>query len=235
MTEMHTDLPKTINEAIKILAYNEYFWYHTANPVKGKINPHHKDLQTIRSLAEAQYAWTEKQGRLAVTICKRYLTKFQKHGMDITKLLEQPQYENPFRVINFQKSIEKFIEDDVEKIELKFPYDKKLVRLVKLVKDNRGLPFGFVKYDGESKKWTFDQTDVTTYFLTLIAIRYDFKFVDETLLDDFDTVKQEIKGYKQPTAKLVGNEIVVDNASDSLHEYWQTHLKGKKPLQQVDK
>ena len=23
---MHTDLPKTINEALKILAYNDYFW-----------------------------------------------------------------------------------------------------------------------------------------------------------------------------------------------------------------
>ena len=76
----------------------------------------------------------------------------------------------------------------IEKIELKFPYDKKLVRLVKLVKDNRGLPYGCVKYDGESKKWIFDQTDVTTYFLTLIAIRYDFKFVDETLLDDYDHI-----------------------------------------------
>tara|TARA_Y100001937_G_scaffold35648_1_gene51173 strand:- start:3989 stop:5329 length:1341 start_codon:yes stop_codon:yes gene_type:complete len=234
MTEMHTDLPKTINEAIKILAYNEYFWYHTANPVKGKINPHHKDLETVRSLAEAQYAWTEKQAKLAVVICKRYLTKFQKHGMDIKSLLDRPQYEQPFRVINFQKSIEKYIEEDIEKIELKFPYDKKLVRLVKLVKDCRGLPYGLVKYDGESKKWTFDQTDVTTYFLTLIAIRYDFKFIDETLLDDFDQVKKEIKGYKQPTARLVGNEIVIDNAAESLQEYWHTNVKHKKPLQQVD-
>ncbi len=235
MTEMHTDLPKTINEAIKILAYNEYFWYHTANPVKGKINPHHKDLQTVRSLAECQYAWTEKQAKLAVVICKRYLTKFQKYNMDIQHLLDHPQYEQPFRVINFEKSIEKFVEDDIEKIELKFPYDKKLVRLVKIVKDERGLPYGFAKYDGESKKWTFEQTDVSTYFLTLIAIRYDFKFVEETLLDDFDKVKQEIKGYRQPTARLIGNEVVVDNASDSLQEYWQKHLKGKKSLHQVDR
>ena len=29
MTDMHTDLPKTVNEALKILAYNDYFW---ANP-----------------------------------------------------------------------------------------------------------------------------------------------------------------------------------------------------------
>ena len=30
MSDMHTDLPKTINEALKILAYNDYFWANSA-------------------------------------------------------------------------------------------------------------------------------------------------------------------------------------------------------------
>ena len=78
----------------------------------------------------------------------------------------------------------------------------------------------YSQYDGEHKKWTFNQTDVTTYFLTLVAIRYDFKFVDKTLLDDYYTVREEIKNYKQPTARLVGTDVVIDNASNSLTEYW---------------
>ncbi len=229
---MHTDLPKTINEALKILAYNEYFW---ANPKNPKINPHPKDFETVKSLAEAQYAWTEKQGKLAVVILKRYLTKFQSHNLDIKSLLDKPVYDEPFRVINFEKSIEKFIDDDEEKIEINFPYNKKLVTLIRLLKDNRGLPGGYAKYDGESKKWTFKQTDVTTYFLTLIAIRYDFKFVDETLLDDFDEVKEGLKDYKQPTARLIGGEIVLDNAAESLQEYWNNNLKEQKTLIQLDR
>ena len=76
MTEMHTDLPKTINEALKILAYNDYFY---VDSLKTRINAHHKDRETVTSLAEAQYPWTEKQAKLAVVILKRYLTKFQKH------------------------------------------------------------------------------------------------------------------------------------------------------------
>ena len=87
MTDMHTDLPKTINEALKILAYNDIFW---VNPSMigstAVIKPHPKDLETVKSLAESQYAWTEKQARLALVILKRYLTKFQAHGMDIKKL-----------------------------------------------------------------------------------------------------------------------------------------------------
>ncbi len=84
MTDMHTDLPKTINEALKILAYNDYFWINSSMIGNiATIKPHQKDQQTVRSLAESQYPWTEKQAKLALVILKRYLTKFQSHGMDI--------------------------------------------------------------------------------------------------------------------------------------------------------
>jgi len=232
MNNMHTDLPKTINEALKILAYNDYFW---SDLQKAHIKPHPKDQETVRSLAESQYVWTEKQGRLALVILKRYLTKFQAHGMNIKSLLDKPVYEDEFRVISFDKSIEKFIDDDEqEKIEVKFPYNKKIITLIRLLKDKRGLPGGYALYDGEAKKWTVIHSDVTAYYLTLIAVRYDFKFIDETLLDDYELVKKEIAGYKKPTAKLVAGEIVVDNASDSLQEYWDNELKSKPPLLQVD-
>ena len=232
MNNMHTDLPKTINEALKILAYNDYFW---SDPQKAHIKPHPKDQETVRSLAESQYVWTEKQARLALVILKRYLTKFQAHSMDIKKLLDNPIYEDEFRVISFDKSIEKFIDDDEqEKIELRFPYNKKIITLIRLLKDKRGLPGGYALYDGEAKKWTFLQSDVTTYYLTLIAVRYDFKFIDETLLDDYETVKQQITGYKKPTARLVDGRITLDNAPESLQEYWDQNLKEKPPLEQID-
>ena len=232
MNNMHTDLPKTINEALKILAYNDYFW---SDPQKNHIKPHPKDKTTVTSLAESQYAWTEKQARLALVILKRYLTKFQAHGMDIKKLLDDPVYDNPFRVINFEKVIEKYTDENgVSKIELRFPYHKKIISLIRILKDQKNLPAGYYQYDGESKKWTFLQTDVTTYYLTLIAVRYDFQFVDETLLDDYDQIKKEIIGHRQPTARLIAGEIVLDNATDSLQEYWNKNLRDKKPLVQVD-
>ena len=71
MTDMHTDLPKTINEALKILAYNDYFWVNSAHlGSTAQIHPHHKDKETVRSLAEAQYVWTEKQGKLEEEIAE---------------------------------------------------------------------------------------------------------------------------------------------------------------------
>jgi hypothetical protein len=231
MNDMHTDLPKTINEALKILAYNDYFW---SDPQKAHIKPHPKDQETVRSLAESQDAWTEKQARLALVILKRYLTKFQAHGMDIKSLLDNPVYEDDFRVISFDKSIEKFQDDGVDMIELRFPYNKKIIQLIRTLKDKRDLPTGYAQYDGEAKKWIFVQSDVTTYYLTLIAVRYDFKFVDESLLDQYEEIKKGIIGHQKPSARLIGGEVILSNAPDSLQEYWDQNLKSKTALEQRD-
>ena len=232
MTNMHTDLPKTINEALKILAYNDFLWAEAPNTL---IKPHPKDHETVRSLAESQYAWTEKQARLALVILKRYLTKFQAHGMDIKPLLDNPKYEDEFRVISFDKVIEKYTDEDgVEKIELRFPYNKKVIQLIRCLKDNRDFPAGYSQYDGEAKKWTFLHTDVTAYYLTLIAARYDFKFMDYSLLRDYEEIKKEVVGHRQPTAKLIAGEVVLQDAPESLQDYWKEHLKDKTALSQVD-
>jgi hypothetical protein len=229
---MQSDLPKTINEALKILAYNDYFWPdHRTN----QINPHPKDRETVRSLAESQYAWTEKQARLAVVILKRYLSKFQAHQMDIKSLLDNPVYEDDFRVISFDKSIEKYTDEDgVDKIELRFPYDKKIIQLIRCLKDKRDLPGMYALYAGEDKKWTFLHTDVTAYYLTMIAVRYDFKFVTPELLDDFDAVRKQIVGHRQPTARQTEDGIIIDNAPESLTEHWAENISKLPLLQQVD-
>ena len=227
-----TKMPKSINEALKILAYNDYFY---GDPLKSRISAHHKDRETVTSLAEAQYPWTEKQAKLAVVILKRYLTKFQKHKMDIKPLLDKPVYDEPFRIIDFDKSIEKYKDEEEESlIDIKFPYSKKIVTLIRFLKNKRCLPVSYTRYNGESKVWTFKQTDVTTYYLTLIAIRYDFKFVDPTLLDEYYEVKNEKNNYKNPTAKLISGEIIIENAPESMLDYWNKNLKDKKSLLQLD-
>jgi len=168
-------------------------------------------------------------------ILKRYLTKFQAHGMDIKKLLDDPVYEDDFRVISFDKVIEKYTDDDnVDRIEMRFPYHKKVIQLIRCMKDKRGLPGMYALYDGEKKKWTFQHSDVTAYYLTLIAVRYDFKFTDDSLLNDYEEIKKQVIGHRKPTARLVAGEVALDNAPESLQEYWNENLKDRSALTQVD-
>lgn len=233
--QKHTDLPITINEAINILAYNDFF-YHPGPKLKNElVNPHPKDKETVMSLANSQYPWTEKQGKLALILLKRYLTRFQKHGLDIKDLLENPKYEHPFRVIDWEKSIEKFIDEDNEpKIEIKFPYNKKIINLIRCLKNNKGMPERYMVYNPEDKHWTCNQTDVTTYYLTLIAIRYNFKFVDKSLFDDYLEVKKEKLSYKDPSVSLENNQLKFKNVSEPFLEYWKENILHKPLLQQVD-
>ena len=68
----------------------------------------------------------------------------------------------------------------------------------------------------------------------MIAVRYDFKFVDDSLLNDYDLIKKEILGHRKPTARLVGGEVVINDATESLKEFWNANLKNKSPLLQID-
>jgi len=226
-----SDMPKTINEALKILAYNDYLW---GDPTKKAINAHPKDRATVSSLAESQYAWTEKQARLALVILKRYLTKFQAHGMDIKSLLDDPKYDEQFREINFKKTIQYISIEDEELIEVRFPYHKKVIQLIRCLKDKRDLPAGYSSYDGESKKWLFKKTDVTTYYLTLIAARYDFEFLDKKIIKDYDNINKSIKNHKIPTATIVGEQVCLSHAPESMLSYWQDTQQDKPLLHQID-
>ena len=224
MTERNKTV-KTVEEAIQILAYNEHFW--------DGFGPHAKDVKTIKSLAEAPYAYTEKQGKLAVALLKRYHTLFQKYNIDLTHLFDRPVFREPFRVIDYAKSIERYTEDDRDWIEMKFPYDSKIIELIRSLKEktDRMVP---AIYHGEQKKWQIACTEITLYYCVLIAVRYDFKFVTPEILDDFEEIKKEKLSYKPTVAKLRDGSIVLDNAAQSLTDWWQENYINKNFIHQCD-
>jgi len=227
---MSINVPNNINEAIKILAYNEWVWDHGINFV-----PHPKDKATVISLAEAQYPWTEKQGRLAVSIVKRYLTKFETVKMDLKALCDNPVFDAPFRIISSAKTIESVQDSDGnETLEMQFPYDQKIVKLIRCCKEYKSLPARYFTFEREDKIWSIVKTDVTTYYMTLIAARYNFTFVSEQLLDEHEEIKKEKLAYKRPQAVLQDEKIVLKNVPESLTMYWQENIANKKTLVQLD-
>ena len=177
-------------------------------------------------------AWPIHGPQNSKSIFQKFIQSMIKSGDDV-KVNQETN--GDVAVISFDKVIEKYTdEDNVDKIEMRFPYHKKVIQLIRCMKDKRGLPGMYALYDGERKKWTFLHSDVTAYYLTLIAVRYDFKFMDESLLDDYEEIKKEIKGHRRPTARLIAGEVVLDNAPESLQEYWDENLKKKTVLKQVD-
>lgn len=217
----------TIEAAIRVLAYNDHFWegFHS----------HHKDRSTVSSLADSPYTWTEKQAKLAVVILKRYHTLFQKYKIDLSDLLKNPIYESPFRVIDYVKSINVYPSEELQKdvIEIKFPYDEKIIKLVRCLKNNKTQNLLPMNYDGESKRWIIPYTEITCYYATLIAIRYDFKILNTVLLDDYEEIKNEKLSYKVPSIKFENNELSIVNSNENLTGWWKEYQK-KNILHQFD-
>jgi len=217
----------TVEQAIQILAYNEHLWEDF------KVHP--MDRKTVNSLAEAPYAWTEKQGRLALTLLKRYHTLFKKFGIDLSALILNPVYRDPFRVIDYVKSVEQYQhEDGREMIEVKFPYNEKLISLLRCLKNKKADKMVPAVYDGESKKWTLSYTELTCYYVTLIAVRYDFNIVTPHILEDFENIKKEKLAYRPPVIKLKDDMVVIDHANESLPEWWNNNYKDRKMIHQLD-
>ena len=229
MTNSNTTLRKleSMEAALKILAYN-------TGGVFQNSGVHDKDFKTIQSLADAPYAWTEKQGSLATMFLKRYKTLVDKFGFDTNELINNPRYDQPFRVINFEKSIDTFTaEDGREVLEMRFPYNEKIIALIRCLK-KKTQELVPMLYDGETKKWTMNYTDTVAYYATLIAVRYDFKILNTKILDDYKEIAQEKKKYLPVVAEIDCNSIRLINASDSLIEYWQEHCQSLSYIQQRD-
>ena len=229
MTDPNTSLRKleSIEAALKILAYN-------TGGVFQNSGVHDKDFKTIQSLADAPYAWTEKQGSLATMFLKRYKTLIDKFGFDTDELINNPRYDQPFRVISFEKSIDTFTaEDGREILEMRFPYNEKIIALIRCLK-KKTQELVPMLYDGETKKWTMNYTDTVAYYATLIAVRYDFKILNTKILDDYKEIAQEKKKYLPVVAEIDCNSIRLINASTSLVEYWQEHCQSLSYIQQRD-
>ena len=229
MTNSNTPLRKleSMEAALKILAYN-------TGGVFQNSGVHDKDFKTILSLADAPYAWTEKQGSLATIFLKRYKTLLDKFGFDTDELINNPRYDQPFRVISFEKSIDTFTaEDGREILEMRFPYNEKIIALIRCLK-KKTQELVPMLYDGETKKWTMNYTDTVAYYAVLIAVRYDFKILKTKILEDYEEIKQEKKKYRPPIADIDVSSIRLINASESLREYWQEHCQSMSYLQQRD-
>jgi len=229
MTNSNTTLRKleSMEAALKILAYN-------TGGVFQNSGVHDKDFKTIQSLADAPYAWTEKQGSLATMFLKRYKTLIDKFGFDTDELINNPRYDQPFRVISFEKSIDTFTaEDGREILEMRFPYNEKIIALIRCLK-KKTQELVPMLYDGETKKWTMNYTDTVAYYAVLIAVRYDFKILKTKILEDYEEIKQEKKKYLPIVAEIDNDCIRLINASDSLVEYWQEHCQSLSYIQQRD-
>jgi hypothetical protein len=53
-------------------------------------------------------------------------------------------------------------------------------------------------------------------------------------LKDYEDIKKEIIGHRKPSARVIGGEVILSDAPESLQAYWDQHIKDTPALHQVD-
>ena len=162
--------------------------------------------------------YTDKQSELAVKI----VSKYRKQLLQLSTPVVLPESLNQFRLgirtIDRTKSVT--IEDG--QFVVKFPYDTKLIDLVKKqLKEGQGS----VLFDKDKKVWRLSQTESMLNWIMAVAPMNEFAISNEVteLYDAMVAVEQ------QPYAielQVRDGRLIISNAEDSLIDYINEHLGG---------
>ena len=185
------------------------------------INLARYDMKVVPSLAEQSYGgkgYTDKQAKLALELVIKYERQLHKHGVDIDPVKVNPQYRLPIREID--RSTRLWIEDDV--IHLRFPYD---VKLIELVRDAGKESKGSVKFNRDKRCHDIALTEWNLNWF------YGFAQANKFEIDPGveNLMKLIVSAEAQPyTIELCysDNRVWITNANDSLCEYIVEHLGG---------
>jgi hypothetical protein len=186
------------------------------------INLARYDVQIVESFCNQVLfdckPYTDKQSELAVKI----VSKYRKQLLQLSTPVVLPESLNQFRLgirtIDRTKSVT--IEND--QFVVKFPYDTKLIDLVKKqIREG----YGSAAFDGDIKAWRLAQTESMLNWIMAIAPANEFIVSAEVseLYESMLTVEQQT--YKIELQVQAG-KFVITNAEDSLVDYINEHLGG---------
>jgi len=186
------------------------------------------DMKVVPSLAEQTIAgkgFTDKQAALAVSLIIKYERQLNKLSVDITPV-KTPQYRIPLRSIDRESRV--WVEGDI--VNLKFPYDTKLIDLVRTAsKDSKGN----IHFNRERRVQELALTEWNVNWV------YTFAKVNNFTIDtSLETVMQSLlEAEHNPYAiELTYNDGVlsISNAADSLIEYVNNNVGFDDLLKLID-
>ena len=179
------------------------------------INLARYDVSIIDSLSsqtcELNNPYTDKQSALAVKLVDKY--RRQLAGLVIPVVVPEKleSFRLGIRVVDRSKSV--YIDDN--QFVVKFPYDTKLIDLLK--KQARQGE-GSVKFDYDKKMWILGMTEYNLNWIMTICPPNDFSIHESITALYKKMLSVENSGY-EICLKLVDNQLILENAESSLLDY----------------
>ena len=180
------------------------------------------DVKIIDSMAEQTIyhnkGYTDKQAELAIRLVEKYRKQFGQLKPPVILPEKLDQFKYGIRQVDRTKRIS--IKDD--KVVVKFPYDTKLIDLVR-VQNRQGQGTG--NFDQETKEWIMGLTESMINWAVTIGQSHNIEISDEVMAYYDKIIEQEKTEYK---IELVRTDtgFAITNAAQSLIDYINEHHGG---------
>jgi len=161
---------------------------------------------------------TEKQGNLIIKFLQKYKPKINSGlGYDVSAFLDNPQFKEAFRTINYQRSMSVVDHPTYKRaIKVEFPYNNDIIEHIR--KESRTNP-ACVKntyYDNDERCWYFSlKESLITYLIQLIQ-EFNFQIDDELTeyVTQIGEIQKNIELYLPTLIKHQNNYEIINLPSN---------------------
>ena len=186
------------------------------------INLARYDVKIIESMAEQtayhNKAYTDKQAALASRLVEKYRRQLNQLKQPVILPDTLDQYRLGIRYVDRSKKI--YLAND--KIHVKFPYDTKLIELVK-AQSKSGK--GSAAFDNDAKEWILALTEDMINWAVTVGNGQSFEIADDIMTYYNKIIETEKDDYKIELIKT-DSGYTITNAATSLIDYINEHHGG---------
>lgn len=180
------------------------------------------DVKIVESMANAT-VWgsmplTDRQGELALKLVEKYRRQYASQGIDITPVVENPQWRLPLRKVDRTQRI--WLEDG--EIRIKFPYNQNWIDDIRKFKE---ISQGHAEWQHNDKYWSLGLTEYNVNWVVAWGEMWKID-IDPAVREMYNQIiETESRNYE---IKLVQTDsgFTITNAAESLVDYVNEHLGG---------
>ncbi len=171
---------------------------------------------------------SDRQRELTIKLVSKYTRQFKRLGIDVSDIVQNPVFSSPLRQVDRTRFID--IVDD--KITIKFPYNKEMIReFTALSKKLRSIKTIFNK---EDKRYTTDYNEYNLMAIFNWSAKHKFDYADK-FMDIQKKCKNILHSRENYAIQLVVNNdnCILNNAPISLQDWWSDNMNKKDRMFQI--
>lgn len=189
-------------------------------------------VNNVSSYIHRGLGMTNRQRELAIKLTAKYRKQFRNLGIDVSGITKNPEFRTEIRTVDRSKRFS--VIDDF--IHLYFPYNQEMIKEVNtMLRENVLIHNSQSQWNAEEKRWDINNTEGNFITLYNWAKKNTFDFSPKSIkyYNKLDKIIQNQKKYNIYVTAKDDSSLELHNAPKELQEYWNSHIKDKKLLEQV--